>query len=53
MPEEKMRKIFEEGAGRQWDAEVIAAFFAIYDDVCALVKDEQARLSLDVEQWLV
>jgi HD-GYP domain-containing protein (c-di-GMP phosphodiesterase class II) len=53
MPEEKMRKIFREGAGSQWDAEVIAAFFDIYDDILAIVTQEQARLSIDVEQWLV
>jgi putative nucleotidyltransferase with HDIG domain len=53
MPEERARKIFEDGAGRQWDPEVLTAFFAIYDDICAIVQDERARLPLDVEQWLV
>jgi HD-GYP domain-containing protein (c-di-GMP phosphodiesterase class II) len=53
MPEEKARKIFEDGAGRQWDPDVLAAFFAIHDDVCAIVQEERARLPLDVEQWLV
>ena len=53
MVEANMKHIFQQGAGQQWDAEVVAAFFAIYDDLRAMVEQPNAGLSLDVAQWLL
>ncbi len=53
MPEEKVRSIFEKGAGEQWDAEVVAAFFSSYNDLRAISQHENSGLSLDIRQWLV
>lgn len=53
MPEEKVMKIFSEGAGKQWDPEVIAAFLRALDDIRSIVSQDRADLSLDVQQWLI
>ena len=46
MPNDQLEAIFREGAGKQWDAEVIEAFFAIRDEAsrCAQVSSCQASL---------
>ena len=44
-------EIFRAGAGKQWDAQVVAAFFAARDDVRAISGSERANLTLDVQQW--
>ncbi len=51
MPENKMATIFREGAGSQWDADVVAAFFHALDDIRAISQRERAGLSLDVQRW--
>jgi response regulator RpfG family c-di-GMP phosphodiesterase len=32
MPDDKLDAIFRDGAGKQWDAQVIEAFFRIRDE---------------------
>jgi HD-GYP domain-containing protein (c-di-GMP phosphodiesterase class II) len=51
MPEEKVVRIFKEGAGSQWDAAVVDAFFRTLDDIRQVSQRERAGLSLDVQQW--
>jgi HD-GYP domain-containing protein (c-di-GMP phosphodiesterase class II) len=51
MPEEKVVRIFKEGAGSQWDADVVNAFFRALDDIRLASQRERAGLSLDVQQW--
>ena len=56
MPTEQLDTIFRNGAGKQWDAQVISAFFAIRDEIDAVVRQDrealvQEELTLDVEQW--
>ncbi len=48
MPDEKIDAIFREGAGSQWDAEVVDAFFEIRDEIrrIAEVSAQQASLEL-------
>jgi HD-GYP domain-containing protein (c-di-GMP phosphodiesterase class II) len=48
---EKVEELFQAGAGRQWDAEVIQAYFAARADIRAIASEERANLTLDVEQW--
>jgi HD-GYP domain-containing protein (c-di-GMP phosphodiesterase class II) len=44
MPTEKAEAILREGAGQQWDARIIAAFFASIDDIQAICdKDREHR----------
>jgi len=51
MPVEKVDAIFRNGAGRQWDARVIDAYFAAHADICEICRNERANLTLDVQQW--
>jgi len=51
MPVEKVDAIFRSGAGRQWDAKVIDAYFTAHDDICEICRNERANLTLDVQQW--
>jgi len=48
---EKVNEIFQNGAGQQWDPEVIGAYFSAYDDIVEIARHERANLTLDVEQW--
>ena len=43
MPLEKIEEIFRQGAGSQWDATFIDAFFAALDDMRKIVGDETPR----------
>jgi putative nucleotidyltransferase with HDIG domain len=51
MPIERVEEIFLAGAGKQWDAQVIDAFFLVKDDILELSRSEREDLTLDVEQW--
>ena len=47
----KVDEIFRAGAGKQWDAEVVAAFFSAREDIRQIGQHERANLTLDVQQW--
>ena len=49
---ERVDQIFREGAGKQWDPEVVAAYFSARPDVTKICSEERANLTLDVEQWV-
>jgi HD-GYP domain-containing protein (c-di-GMP phosphodiesterase class II) len=51
LPFERVDQIFKEGAGRQWDPNVINAYFAAHDDIMLICQNERANLTLDVLQW--
>ncbi len=51
MPVEKVEEIFRKGAGEQWDPRVIEAYFRCRDEILAIVRQERANLSLDVDSW--
>ncbi|MBM3998666.1 MAG: HD-GYP domain-containing protein [Planctomycetes bacterium] len=51
LPLERVDEILREGSGRQWDPAVINAYFRCRDDIVAIVRQERANLSLDVERW--
>ena len=48
LPEEKIDGIFRSGAGRQWDPEVIDAFFRARDDIRNIGPREQGRVEVDL-----
>ncbi len=52
MDSEKVDEILKSGAGKQWDPEVVAAFFAARSDISAMSAQERANLTLDVQQWV-
>jgi putative nucleotidyltransferase with HDIG domain len=51
IPDEKLDAILRDGAGKQWDADVIEAAFKVRDDLRRIGKDERHPLSLDVTHW--
>lgn len=51
LPFERVDKIFQEGAGKQWDPQVIAAYFSAREDILTIAQNERANLTLDVLQW--
>lgn len=51
LPFEKVADIFRNGRGKQWDPEIIDAFFEVVDEVRALTNQERANLTLNVQEW--
>ena len=51
MPVERVDQIFRNGAGHQWDPEVVKAYFLAREDIRAIAGEERANLTLDVQQW--
>lgn len=51
MPVERVEAILREGAGKQWDADVIDAYFASADDVREISQVERDPLALNVGEW--
>lgn len=47
----KVDEIFRAGAGKQWDAQVVEAFFSAREDIRQIGQHERANLTLDVQQW--
>src|SRR5262245_10163625 len=51
MPVDRVDQIFKNGAGQQWDPEVVKAYFSAREDIRAIAGEERANLTLDVQQW--
>jgi hypothetical protein len=47
----RVEELFRAGAGKQWDAAVIDAYFTARDDIQQIARETRANLTLDVEQW--
>ena len=52
MPYSQVDDIFRAGKGKQWDAEVIDAFFTRRPAIIDIAGKEREHLNLDVQQWL-
>ena len=54
MPSEKLDQILRDGAGQQWDAEVVDAFFAARDQITIIAGSETSPepRSLDATRWV-
>ena len=50
MPDAKLDKIMREGAGTQWDAKIVEAFFQARDDIRDIAHRE--RMGIGPEQWV-
>jgi response regulator RpfG family c-di-GMP phosphodiesterase len=46
MPDEKLDAILRDGAGKQWDAQVVEALFCARDDVRQIVREGANRQPL-------
>ena len=51
MPDEKINDIFRAGSGRQWDPEVVDAFFRARDDLRGITRGEQQDVEINPYQW--
>jgi putative nucleotidyltransferase with HDIG domain len=51
MPDEKIDAILHDGAGQQWDAAVVEAFFHAREDIRAIAQEKVNNLSLDRREW--
>jgi putative nucleotidyltransferase with HDIG domain len=51
IPDEKLDTILRDGAGKQWDAEIVSAAFKVRDELRRIGKEERHPLSLDVTDW--
>jgi len=49
MPDEKLDAIFRSGAGKQWDAEVVEAFFEIRDEIRRIAKESVGKATLEYD----
>jgi putative nucleotidyltransferase with HDIG domain len=53
MPDEKLDAIFREGSGRQWDPQIVNAFFSVRDRVREAARDAAMEaVPLDVMSWV-
>lgn len=51
MPFSKLEQIMQEGAGKQWDESVIAAFMAAREDIYEIVHQPAEPVAFDAQQW--
>jgi HD-GYP domain-containing protein (c-di-GMP phosphodiesterase class II) len=51
MPDEELDQILREGAGQQWDEEVVDAFFAVRDEIREIANRERELIQLDSLSW--
>ena len=51
IPDEKLDSILRDGAGKQWDAQVIEAAFQVRDEIRRIGQTERKPLELDVDRW--
>jgi HD-GYP domain-containing protein (c-di-GMP phosphodiesterase class II) len=51
IPDEKLDRILREGAGKQWDPQVVNAVFQVRDELRRIGQCEREPLSLDVGNW--
>ena len=51
MVDEQLDQILRDGAGKQWDAEVIKAVFEVREQLREIGRTDRAPLALDVREW--
>lgn len=51
MADEKLDGIMRDGAGKQWDADVVTAFFRARDAIREIAHQKVKNLTLDVREW--
>jgi putative nucleotidyltransferase with HDIG domain len=51
MPQERLEAVLRDGAGKQWDARVIDAFFRARDDILRIVQREGEEADASAQWW--
>ncbi len=49
---ERIEAILREGAGKQWDAQVVDTYFAVKADIAEIVSNERDSFQFNQEQWI-
>ena len=52
MSDEKIDSILRDGAGKQWDAAVVEAFFEVRDDIREISHAQGKKLAFDAQRWV-
>jgi HD-GYP domain-containing protein (c-di-GMP phosphodiesterase class II) len=52
MPQEKLDSVLRDGAGTQWDASVVDAFFRAHEDIREIWRRERSTMNVDIHQWI-
>ena len=53
MSDDRLDQVFRDGAGTQWDPEVIGAFFEIRDEIRQIAQVSSCQSSLEYQDSLV
>jgi HD-GYP domain-containing protein (c-di-GMP phosphodiesterase class II) len=51
IPDDKLDKILHDGAGRQWEAEVVEAVFQVRDELRKIGHSDREPIDLEVGRW--
>ncbi|HEX3869941.1 MAG TPA: HD domain-containing phosphohydrolase [Pirellulales bacterium] len=51
MPDDKLDEVIREGAGKQWDARVVEAFFRVRDDIREISRREHTQQDINALQF--
>ena len=51
MPYDRLEEILRNGAGHQWDPQVVNAFLNAKDEILDIARKEREALTLDMQQW--
>jgi HD-GYP domain-containing protein (c-di-GMP phosphodiesterase class II) len=51
MPLEKVHEIFREGSGKQWDPEVMSAYFRAHRDIQEIARQDRAQREVIEPEW--
>ncbi len=51
MPLDKLEEILRDGAGQQWDAQVVDVFMKVREDIYEIARHEREALKLNLHQW--
>lgn len=52
VPDEKVNEVFRAGAGRQWDPDVVDAFFRVRDEARAVIQSARRNVEIGLRQWI-
>ncbi|MCL6503017.1 MAG: HD-GYP domain-containing protein, partial [Pirellulales bacterium] len=51
MPQQRLEQVLRDGAGKQWDARVIEAFFRARDDILRIMQREGEEADASAQWW--
>ncbi len=52
MEDERLDEIFRQGAGKQWDPDIVGAFFRVRNDIHHIAHNDSCGYDAEVPQWV-